>query len=226
MNFYKWLQTCLNAHGAHLTVDGDWGRRSQAALEAFQKQQCLRMTGRADTETVAALRGEYGSPLETMPPWMYEMHRRLGLDEVKDNASLIDFLKIGRYLGNPKNLPWCGDAMESVIAKTLKDEPLPANPFFAMNWKTFGIASPCKPGAIGVIKWSDKAGHVTIVCGETENGDVIGLGGNQRNKISISVFPRRKFIAFRWPSTFPTRRYPALNVDGSEKGYSNIQLTR
>lgn len=221
MKFEEWLQRRLIAHGAQINADGDWGRNSILALRAFQGAQGLPQTGVADKVTVDALRQEPGlapsSPppplgaVERMPPWMAEMNRRAGLNEVRDNAALSDWLRSwGRFLGNPKDLPWCGDAVETCVAKTLPDEPLPSNPFFAQAWAKFGkdVGSPIV-GAIGVIRWTPSSGHVGIVAGVS--GDRVNLlGGNQSNAINVSSFPRSKFIAFRWPSTFPVRQYPAL----------------
>lgn len=131
MTFIAWLQGRLVAHGARIAVDGDWGRNSILALTTFQLARGLPATGVADQKTVAALKQSpsgkgpvtpipMAAAVTAMPPWMAEMHRKMGLHEVSDTASLIAWLKIGKYLGNPKNLPWCGDAMESAIAKDRK----------------------------------------------------------------------------------------------------------
>lgn len=219
MEFTKWLQARLNVHGAKIDTDGDWGRNSIQALEAFQRRAGLAVSGVADAPTVAALRtapvGGVVSPApaavrDSMPPWMAEMHRKMGLHEVRDNAALSEWLRSwGRYLGNPKDLPWCGDAIESCIAKTLPKEPLPSNPFFAQAWKDFGIDVGYIVGAIGVIRWTPTSGHVGIVAEVTPTRIKL-IGGNQTNAINISSFPREKFIAGRWPSTFPVQQYPAL----------------
>ncbi len=50
------LQNALNQHGASLTVDGKMGPQTRAALEDFQKSHNLKVTGRPDRETIAALR--------------------------------------------------------------------------------------------------------------------------------------------------------------------------
>lgn len=215
--FEKWLQERLIIHGYNsVKPDGDWGRTSIDALKKFQFDTKLKVSGVADNPTVAALKQSptgvvsVAAPVETMPPWMAELNRKAGLHEVKNNSSLIDFLKIGRYLGNPKDLPWCGDAVESVIAKTLPTEKLPSNPFFAQNWAKFGQdAGGPIVGSIGVIKWSPTSGHVGIVAG-VDGNRVNMLGGNQSNAINVSSFPRDKFIAFRWPTTFPVKQYPAM----------------
>jgi peptidoglycan DL-endopeptidase CwlO len=50
------LQNALNQHGASLTVDGKMGPQTRAALEDFQKSHNLKVTGRPNRETIAALR--------------------------------------------------------------------------------------------------------------------------------------------------------------------------
>lgn len=235
MNFVAWLQERLVAHGARIGIDGDWGRNSINALEAFQRSKGLPITGVADEKTVAALRTSpkmngttipvpMAAASTSLPPWMAEMHRKMGLHEVRDNSALADWMRsFGRYLGNPKDLPWCGDAVESCIAKTLPRETLPSNPFFAQAWKGFGVdvGGPIV-GSIGVIRWNASSGHVGFVAG-IDGNRVNLLGGNQSNAINISSFPRAKFIAFRWPSTFPVYHYPALK---GRAGSADLASTR
>ncbi len=233
--FEKWVQERLIHHGAKIKADGDWGKESIAALQAFQSFHRLPVTGVTDKNTLDALKQPFKGigvlnptppvtpPSEKMPPWMSEMHRKMGLHEVRHNKSLIDWLKFGKYLGNPKDLPWCGDAVETCFAKTLPNEPLPSNPFFAQNWAKFGknVGSPIV-GAVGVIRWSANSGHVGFVAG-TSGSTVYMLGGNQSNEINITGFGRSKFMAFTWPKTYPVRQYPALKgvaaaVVGTEGG--------
>lgn len=234
MKFEEWLQQRLVAHGADIDIDGDWGRSSIQALENFQRSKGLPVTGIADKASVGALRANPsgGAPApapaviagSSMPPWMAEMHRKMSLHEVRDNAVLSEWMRsLGRYLGNPKDLPWCGDAVESCIAKTLPREPLPSNPFFAQAWAKFGVdAGGPIVGAIGVIRWTPSSGHVGFVAGI--DGDRINLlGGNQSNAINISSFPRAKFIAFRWPSTFPIQYYPALKGSAVKADFASTR---
>lgn len=218
MTFVEWLQSRLVAHGYKIRVDGSNGGETKAALLSFQRAAGLKQTAAADPDTVAALRMNPKQPSalpapapdEPMPPWMAEMHRRMGLHEGRNNASLIEWLKIGKYLGDPKELPWCGDAVETCFAKELPLEPLPANPFWAQGWIKFGkgLADP-HVGAVGVIRWSASAGHVGIVAA-AKAAQVCLLGGNQSNAITLAWFPRSKFIGFRWPTTFPFKVYPSL----------------
>jgi len=226
MTFEQWLQSRLTAHGYAVgPVGGAFGAKSRAALVNFQRANRLKPSGMADAPTVAALKANPAgetrpvapAPAERMPPWMAEMYRRKGLHETRDNGALASWLRVGRFLGNPAKLPWCGDAVETAIAKTLPDEPVPDNPFWAQGWARFGTqAGPTDVGAIGVIRWSARAGHVGIVAAyDASRRRVLLLGGNQSDAITLSWFPLSKFIAFRWPSTFPRKAYPPLDAKGN-----------
>lgn len=225
MSFSKWLQERLIAHGHSIQPDGVVGPATKSALVEFQRRMLLPITGVADDVTVQALRldpkthaaNKVAAPLEAMPPWMEEMHRRKGLHEARDNRTLTDWLRAGRLLGNPAKLPWCGDAVETCIVKTLPGEPVPNNPFWAQAWAKFGVsAGGPRVGAIGVIRWNAKSGHVGIVAGYRK-GQVLLLGGNQSNAVTLSWFAEGKFIAFRWPKTYPMRSYPPLVGTGSHR---------
>lgn len=162
--------------------------------------------------------GNAQTTTELMPPWMAELHRRMGLHEIRNNAALIDFLKIGRFLGNPRNLPWCGDAVESALLKALPDQAdkVPKNPFWAQGWKDYGIdVGVPLVGSIGVIRWNAKAGHVGFVAGVSD-GYVYLLGGNQNNAINIAKFPASKFIAYCWPADYAVKIYPPLKGQAIE----------
>lgn len=217
--FEWWLQGRLIAHGHRIRQDGVIGGETKTALVAFQRSKHLRQTGVADKMTVDMLRmtpqgrdnvATPKPPAETMPPWMAEMHRKIGLHEKRDNAVLSAWLRIGKFLGDPAKLPWCGDAVETAIVKTLPFEAVPNNPFWAQDWRNFGIGlDGPKVGAIGVIRWANGSGHVGFVA-DWDATRICMLGGNQSDSINLTWFNRSVFIAYRWPKTFDYKVYPPL----------------
>ena len=54
-SYVKDLQSLLIKHGAKITADGDFGNLTEAAINAFQKQKNLEMTGVFDTNTINSL---------------------------------------------------------------------------------------------------------------------------------------------------------------------------
>lgn len=63
-------------------------------------------------------------------------------------------------------------------------------------------AAAASPGTIAVLsRGSDPAlGHVAFVVGSTPT-DLILLGGNQSDAVTVDVFPRARLLALRWPLT-------------------------
>ena len=74
----------------------------------------------------------------------------------------------------------------------------------------------------------DGGGHVGFVVGKDKHGNLMVLGGNQSNMVSIAPFQRSRVTGYYWPSTWDAKtktraisaplasRYdlPLLNSDG------------
>jgi uncharacterized protein (TIGR02594 family) len=207
---YKALQKELKNRGFDPgPVDGIVGRRTIAAVAAFQKAEGLdiKWPGTIGPKTLAALFGKKPeiSPLVSKP-WFDMALTKKGLHEDRDNAELREFLRAdGKTLGDPSKLPWCGDLLQTCIAMTLKEEIIPVNPYLARNWMKFGKA--CKPtlGAV-VVFWRGKkdgySGHVGFYAGESVDGKVLYvLGGNQSDQISVAPLKADRLLGARWPLT-------------------------
>ena len=138
-------------------------------------------------------------------PWVEEFRKVFGLHEIRDNEALKAWLiSDGKTLGNPKMLPWCGDAMATAICRSLPDEKftgaLAENPYWALNWALFGDAiEPCF-GAVGVFKRAG-GGHVGVLVSQSKDTYHV-LGGNQGDSVSLTSVPKSSFVAARWPKTY------------------------
>lgn len=205
------LQAALKARGFDPgPIDGIFGRRTIAAVKAFQAANGLEVDGIAGPKTMAALAlGKVAVAMrgdDTLLPWMEEARRRKGLHESRNKSTLWAWLKSDKgTVGDPTKVPWCGDFVETSIALTLPDEPLPNNPYLARNWLKFG--QPCEPivGAV-LVFWrgskSGTSGHVGFYVGEDSAAFRV-LGGNQSNSVSETRIAKNRLLGARWPKTFP-----------------------
>jgi uncharacterized protein (TIGR02594 family) len=170
-------------------IDGVSGPRTRAAALAF---------GRADVVA-------QGSDLPVLP-WIRELKSVFGLHEVRDRARLSAWLRSdGKTLGDHAKLPWCGDAMETAIKNALEHEPflgdLGKNPYWALNWKEFGVKWGLGYGVIGVFDRPGPGAHVGVLVGH-DNDDLYVLGGNQGDTLSVVRIDKERLVATRWPKTW------------------------
>lgn len=203
------LQKLLNDRGFDPgPIDGIFGPHTQAAIFAFQKEKGLTQTSHVSDK----MWGMLDNPRKIDPaakdlPWMIEAKRVLGKHEVRDNEFVKYWLASdGHALGDPAELPWCGDFVETAIRLTLPNEKIPKNPYWALNWLKFGKNSLPTYGCIAAIKRKG-GGHVMFLVGQDEDR-YYALGGNQKNMCSVVPVSKLRFNgnSFRWPSTFPSRK--------------------
>ena len=184
--------------------DGVWGRRTIAALKAFQRTRGLVPDAVVGPKTLAALGAPNGAVAHD-PPWLVEARRWIGLTEIAGPRSSARILAWGQAIADwyrNDDTPWCGAFVHGQIAAALPEEPLPANALQARAWATFGVALPRPaPGAVLVFSRSG-GGHVGFCLGE-DSARFRVLGGNQSNAVGETWIARSRLLAIRWPKTFP-----------------------
>lgn len=198
------IQRQLIAHGFDPgPVDGLLGPRTAAAIVAFKRSIGFVARPWVGPQTWAALMKD-PAPRPVDLPWIREALRVKGWHERADNRPLRDWLKSdGHALGDPALYPWCGDFVETAIRLALPDEPIPANPYWALNWRGFGVPCGQVRGAVCSIRRSG-GGHVFFAVGQND-AYIYGLGGNQSDRVSVAAIPRYRIepASWRWPSTWP-----------------------
>lgn len=204
---WKDIQKRLGAHGFDPgPADGIPGRRTRAAVRAFQSARGLVADGIVGPKTQAMLFPD--SPASVPEPsWLALARGKMGLHEVTHNKQLLAWLRSdGRTLGDPAKLPWCGDFVETALALALPGEVLPGNPYLARNWLKFGKALEVPAaGAVAVFWRGNRAGtsgHVGFYVGEDAT-HIHVLGGNQSNRVSIARIAKDRLLGYRWPDTVP-----------------------
>ena len=203
------IQTQLAAAGVDPgPIDGIYGPRTASAIIAFKRRKGLRARPYVGPKTWELLHqgsldlgGQHGI---TELPWMAEARKVMNMHEVYDNAGLRRWLASdGHALGDPAKFPWCGDFVETAIRLALPNEPVPNNPYWALNWQKWGV--PTEPTYGCVISISrNGGGHVAFLVGQ-DRSRYYCLGGNQSNQVRVSPIDKSRFSpqSFRWPSTYP-----------------------
>lgn len=236
MTFMEWIQHRLLVHDFNPgLVDGLWGRNTRNAVIAFQTARDLSPNGQLNNATIAALRldpslpngvpiAPTGAASPTSPirdlldyfPWMQLAISKKGLHEATNNVELRKFLKSdGKTLGDPAQLPWCGDFVETCVAVALPNVAIPSNPYLARNWLKFGMTVDSCFGSV-LVFWrqsvSGTKGHVGFYYSEDKTHYHV-LGGNQSNKISVSKIAKSRLLGARLP--IHGGPYPRKTVKGA-----------
>lgn len=114
---------------------------------------------------------------------------------------------------------WCGAFTAYCMARAGLDHHIPKTFYRAKDWANVGTALN-KPayGCIVVFNRSG-GGHVGIVVGKDQKGNIMVLGGNQSDAVNIKPFAADRVLAYRWCGTqdLPwASRYdlPLLNSNG------------
>lgn len=204
-------------------IDGVRGRKTITAVKRYQSSSHLEPDGIVGPDTLRALFGGTAIVPSESPdaaPWLDVAWRMKGLHERRDNAALREFLKSdGGTIGDPAKIPWCGDFVQTCVAIALPDEPLPSNPYAAINWMKFGREKQPQRGAI-LIFWRGSPdgweGHVGFYVSEDQTHFHV-LGGNQTDSVTVSRIAKGRMRkgGCRWPITGLAVESGAVQADGS-----------
>jgi len=115
------------------------------------------------------------------------------------NPKIVEYHKTTSLKAKSDEVAWCSSFVNWCMYKSNVTRTNKAN---ARSWLSWGVPID-KPriGCVVIFKrgLSKKQGHVGFYAGPDEDKNVIRcLGGNQKNKVCISVYPKSKVIGYRW----------------------------
>jgi uncharacterized protein (TIGR02594 family) len=198
-------------------IDGQPGRRTIAAVKAFQAKNGLEVDGIVGPQTAKALMGAGaagataptgGADTSTPLVWFAEARHLMGVHEDVGPGSNKVILNWAKDLGidyKSDDIPWCGLFVAHCVGATLPEEVLPSNPLGARNWTKFG--KHCEPGLGAILVfWRESRqsgkGHVGFYNGEDSAAYHV-LGGNQSDSVSIARVGKDRLLDARQPATVP-----------------------
>jgi uncharacterized protein (TIGR02594 family) len=137
------------------------------------------------------------------PLWLEIARQHLGTTEIPGAQHNSVILGWWRKLGiaiRDDETPYCAAYVGAVLedAKIRSTRSAAARSY--LRWGT-----PIDPPAIGAIVVYSRpgcswCGHVGFVVGADRWGNVMTLGANQHDTVSIAAFQRDRVIGFRWPT--------------------------
>ena len=145
------------------------------------------------------------SKIPQLAPWyevaLKEMQEGIFEKEGKGihNPKIVEYHKTTSLKAKSDEVAWCSSFVNWCMYKSNVTRTNKAN---ARSWLSWGVPID-KPriGCVVIFKrgLSKKQGHVGFYAGPDEDKNVIRcLGGNQKNKVCISVYPKSKVIGYRW----------------------------
>ena len=146
--------------------------------------------------------------VDTEFAWLLEAKKLIGVHECpgpKDNPVVLQMFKDA---GSPDiihdEVPWCAAFVGACLHRA---GARPTGSLWALSYSTWGkgLVYP-RLGAIATKKrFKDGkliGGHVFFIVGW--RGDIVyGLGGNQKDSVSVATFNKKDIIAMRWPTRSP-----------------------
>jgi uncharacterized protein (TIGR02594 family) len=141
-------------------------------------------------------------PMTDQPGWLGAAWRELGQKEVAGRGTNARIAGFFRAAGHPRikddETAWCAAFLGAMLegAGIRSTRSLRARSYLAWG----EALETARLGAIAVLsRGSNPAlGHVGFVVGETKD-EIVLLGGNQSNAVTVAAFDRRRLLALRWP---------------------------
>lgn len=146
---------------------------------------------------------------DKIPYWLsialYELGQHEMAGEDANNERIQEYLASVGLKDSPDEVPWCSAFVNWVLMHAGVEGTNLAN---ARSWLTWGVGlSELRRGAVVVVPRGDQAwmGHVCFVLDfDDVNPDVVYvIGGNQRDRVSVSMVKKSAILGIRMPKEEP-----------------------
>lgn len=149
------------------------------------------------------------------PRWLSAARRYIGVREIRGprhEPVIRRWLRRLQAWWDDDETPWCGVFVAAVMEESGVKPP--EHWYRARAWLDWGnpIGTPAV-GCVVVFERGPTSGHVGFVVGLDTHGNLLVLGGNQGDAVTIAAFPQSRVLGYRWPAA-EVRDLAALPVLG------------
>jgi uncharacterized protein (TIGR02594 family) len=183
--------------------------QSKAADAGTQEFDPLRALGRSGAagsledlyETYTGEAAPHAARVEagvTSPDALSLAASQMGLSETGQRAAIQDYLTTGGANLDPATTAWCAAFVNSTLQQTGVQGTGSNMARSFLDWGQ-SVDQP-QEGDVAVFSRGDPSGpygHVGFFKGYDDQGNVLVLGGNQGDAVSISPYPRESLLGFR-----------------------------
>ncbi len=163
------------------------------------------------------------------PAWLIEARKLIGLKEIKGSAHEPEILALWEDAGLPftdDETAWCAGFVGGCLKRGGEK---PSGSAAARSYSKWGFdvlkqgVKQIPFGAVVVYSRDPNPaqGHVGFAVGRTPEGNILTLGGNQKDMVSIAPFAAARLVAARWPVEGDLRILQTLPEAGSAEQLSN-----
>lgn len=139
---------------------------------------------------------------QAQPAWLQHGLTYLGLKEVpgkQNNASIVGWWKRIRAPFKDDETPWCAGFVGGVLEECNIVSSRSAAAKSYQNWGQ--PVGPCVGAVVVFWRGTPEAatGHVGFIVGKDQLGNLMVLGGNQGDCVSIKPFALERVLSYHWP---------------------------
>lgn len=153
---------------------------------------------------------EAGSPTHGEPKWLMLARAEIGVHEIEGDQDNPAIMAYYRDAGHPEikheTTAWCAAFSGAMLERsgTPSAKTLSARDYLSWGKK---LDKP-QIGCVCVFSRGDPrayTGHVGFYVGE-DGGNILLLGGNQSDGVSVTRMPKSRLLGYRWPVTSTNSR--------------------
>lgn len=148
----------------------------------------------------------------------------MGMNENAQRAALSSFLSAGGVGIDPAETAWCAAFINSVLAQSGFDGTGQLNARSFENWGT-AVETPAEGDVVVFWRESPESGkgHVGFFKGYDENGNILVLGGNQDDSVSVTSYSSSRLLGFRRAPGMPTGAVGTPDAPPTDMLATNVQ---